>query len=134
LAVSAGRRPETGTERLVAGVMGDLLGTEGIHADDNFFEIGGTSLLATQLVARLAASTAVRLEVRGVFAAPTVAGLAAALGARAGADPGHERPAPVKRERPGHIPLSAAQRRLWFLDRFNAGTEAAGNTAGAYNV
>ncbi|WP_245649526.1 non-ribosomal peptide synthetase [Nocardia shimofusensis] len=134
LAASAGREPETGTERLVAAVMGDLLGTEGIRADDNFFEIGGTSLLATQLVARLAAATGVRLEVRGVFAAPTVAGLATALDARIGSEPGQERPAPGKRERPERIPLSAAQRRLWFLDRFNAGAPGAEGTAGAYNV
>ncbi|WP_228803714.1 amino acid adenylation domain-containing protein [Nocardia higoensis] len=134
LAASAGREPETGTERLVAAVMGELLGTEGVHADDNFFEIGGTSLLATQLVARLAAATGVRLEVRGVFAAPTVAGLAVALDARTGSEPGFERPAPVKRERPERIPLSAAQRRLWFLDRFNAGAPGAESTAGAYNV
>ncbi|HLS75462.1 MAG TPA: amino acid adenylation domain-containing protein [Nocardia sp.] len=134
LGASAGREPETANERLVAAVMGDLLGTEGIGAGDNFFEIGGTSLLATQLVARLAAETGVRLEVRTVFAAPTVAGIAAELDSRVGAEPGHERPAPTKRRRPERIPLSAAQQRLWFLDRFNAGADSTGNSSAAYNV
>ncbi|MBF6136514.1 amino acid adenylation domain-containing protein [Nocardia otitidiscaviarum] len=124
------RAPETDTERLVAAVMAELVGGEGIGADDSFFEIGGNSLLATQLVARLAAATGTRLEVRTVFAAPTVAGLAAQLDAGAGT--AELRPEPRKQTRPERIPLSAAQRRLWFLERFNASGDA--ETLGAYNI
>ncbi|MBA4856424.1 amino acid adenylation domain-containing protein [Nocardia farcinica] len=127
-----GRAPETATERLVARVMGELLDVEDVRADADFFAIGGNSLLATQLVARLAAATGTRLEVRGVFTHPTVAALAAALDGRTGA--ADERPQPTKRPRPDHVPLSAAQRRLWFLDRFNAGGGDGDRTAGAYNV
>ncbi|NNH69215.1 amino acid adenylation domain-containing protein [Nocardia uniformis] len=130
IAATASRAPATDTERLVAEVMADLVGVENIGADDSFFDIGGNSLLATQLVARLAAATGVRLEVRGVFAAPTVAGLAAQLDAGTGS--GELRPEPRKRTRPERIPLSAAQRRLWFLERFNASGDA--ETLGAYNI
>ncbi|MGW4326904.1 amino acid adenylation domain-containing protein [Nocardia sp. NPDC004573] len=130
---STGREPGTDAERLVAAVMGELIGADGVRADDSFFDIGGNSLLATQLVARLAAATNVRLAVRTVFATPTVAGLAELLDAGAGSDA--DRPALVRRERPERIPLSAAQRRLWFLNRFNAGGgPSAGHSAGAYNV
>ncbi|MFI1916417.1 amino acid adenylation domain-containing protein [Nocardia sp. NPDC020380] len=131
LAVVVSRDPETDTERLVAEVMGDLVGLDQLGADDSFFEIGGNSLLATQLVARLATATGVRLEVRAVFAAPTVAGLAAALDT--GSASADLRPEPRKRTRPQRIPLSAAQRRLWFLEQFNASGEN-GEALGAYNV
>ncbi|MFE3187937.1 amino acid adenylation domain-containing protein [Nocardia sp. NPDC059240] len=124
------RDPETETERLVAEVMGELVGAEALGADDSFFEVGGNSLLATQLVARLATATGVRLEVRAVFAAPTVAGLAIALDT--GSTSADLRPEPRKRTRPAQIPLSAAQRRLWFLEQFNAGEQ--GEALGAYNV
>ncbi|MFD0000109.1 amino acid adenylation domain-containing protein [Nocardia sp. NPDC127526] len=125
------RDPETETERLVAEVMGDLVGAEALGADDSFFEVGGNSLLATQLVARLAAATGVRLEVRAVFAAPTVAGLAAALDT--GTSSAELRPEPRRRTRPQRIPLSAAQRRLWFLEKFNASGDP-GEALGAYNI
>ncbi|WP_084161293.1 non-ribosomal peptide synthetase [Nocardia sp. BMG51109] len=123
------REPETETERLVARVMADLVGAGGLGLDDGFFDVGGNSLLATQLVARLAAATGTRLEVRAVFAAPTVAALAARLDA---SGPSDSTPELSRRTRPRRVPLSAAQRRLWFLNRFN---ESGGDeVAGAYNV
>ncbi|WP_433192112.1 amino acid adenylation domain-containing protein [Nocardia sp. CA-107356] len=125
------RAPETASERLVAEVMGELLGIETVSADDSFFDIGGNSLLATQLVTRLAAATNTRLEVRAVFATPTVADLAALLDSGTGANTGLEL---VRRERPERIPLSAAQYRLWFLNRFNEIGADADHTAGAYNI
>ncbi|MCU1643899.1 MAG: Dimodular nonribosomal peptide synthase [Nocardia sp.] len=125
------RDPETDTELLVAEVMGDLVGAQQLGADDSFFEVGGNSLLATQLVARLATATGVRLEVRAVFAAPTVAGLAAQLDA--GPASSDLRPEPRRRTRPRQIPLSAAQRRLWFLETFNASGDH-GEAMGAYNI
>ncbi|WP_234012214.1 amino acid adenylation domain-containing protein [Nocardia cyriacigeorgica] len=119
----------TDAERLVAEVMADVVGADITGADDNFFDIGGTSLLATQLVARLAAATGTRLEVRAVFAGPTVAELAARLDS---GSPDQGRPPLVAGARPQRIPLSAAQRRLWFLNRFDGG--AGERSAGAYNV
>ncbi|NKX85831.1 non-ribosomal peptide synthetase [Nocardia coubleae] len=128
--VAAGRAPRTESERLVARVFAELLGVEDVSATDSFFDIGGNSLLATQLVARLAAASNVRLEVRTVFAAPTVAELAALVETGPSGDEG--RPDLVKQDRPERIPLSAAQRRLWFLNRFNAGAQD--QSAGAYNI
>ncbi|MEU1980659.1 amino acid adenylation domain-containing protein [Nocardia sp. NPDC019395] len=126
---SPGRAPHTATERLVAQVMGELVDASVTDTGDSFFDIGGNSLLATQLVGRLEAATGVRLAVRTVFAAPTVAELAARLDGENAGDIG---PALVRRERPARIPLSPAQHRLWFLNRFGGGDPA--STPGAYNV
>ncbi|MET7771004.1 amino acid adenylation domain-containing protein [Nocardia sp. NPDC005366] len=137
------RMPETDAERLVARVMGELVGAETVNADDSFFEIGGNSLLATQLVARLAAATDTRIEVRTVFTSPTVAQIAALLDTSAHTAPepvdarADDRPTLVRRVRPERIPLSAAQQRLWFLNRFNDVAVAAADSdhaAGAYNI
>ncbi|MBF6331427.1 non-ribosomal peptide synthetase [Nocardia transvalensis] len=122
------RKPETDAERLVASVMAELVGAESVGAEDSFFDVGGNSLLATQLVARLGAATGTRLQVRTVFAAPTVAELATLLEAGGGTDAG---PQLRRRARPQRVPLSAAQRRLWFLERFN---RPRGEAAGVYNV
>ncbi|RJO70987.1 non-ribosomal peptide synthetase [Nocardia panacis] len=129
LADPAGRAPETASEHLVSQIMGELVAVDALAASDSFFDVGGNSLLATQLVARLAAARGVRLEVRAVFANPTVAELAALLDAGDGAA---ARPAPGRRVRPERIPLSAAQYRLWFLHRFHAAT--VGEHAAAYNI
>ncbi|MFQ6392605.1 amino acid adenylation domain-containing protein [Nocardia sp. KC 131] len=135
MADTVDRAPETESERLVAAVMGELVGIDTVGADDSFFDIGGNSLLATQLVARLAAVTNIRLEVRTVFGSPTVAELAALLDSGPAGQTGG--PELVRRERPERIPLSAAQHRLWFLNRFNqVGAQGAesGHATGAYNV
>ncbi|KAF0846967.1 amino acid adenylation domain-containing protein [Nocardia caishijiensis] len=115
------REPAAGTERTVAGVFADVLGVERVGADDNFFDLGGNSLLATRLAARLSAAVGTRVPVRALFAAPTVAGCAAAITASAQR---RARPALVAGPRPPRVPLSPAQQRMWFLNRFDTGTAA----------
>ncbi|WP_405183102.1 amino acid adenylation domain-containing protein [Nocardia sp. NBC_01377] len=140
-AARTAREPATEAERLVARIMGELVGAETVNADDSFFEIGGNSLLATQFVARLAAATDTRIEVRTVFTSPTVAEIAALLDPSTTVSVDDEqretrrddRPALVRRVRPERIPLSAAQQRLWFLNRFNDGADS-DRAAGAYNI
>ncbi|WP_084520436.1 non-ribosomal peptide synthetase [Nocardia mexicana] len=122
-AIGTGRAPETDGEKLVASAMAETVGRGEVGADQNFFELGGNSLSATQLVARIAAAGGPRLGVRAVFDHPTPAGLAALLDATPAAD----RPVLMRRERPERIPLSAAQQRLWFLNR-------ADTASGAYNI
>ncbi|MGW5452440.1 amino acid adenylation domain-containing protein [Nocardia sp. NPDC003979] len=115
------REPSTGPERTVAAIFADVLGVERVGADDNFFDLGGNSLLATRLAARLSAAVGTRVPVRSLFAAPTVAGCAAAISASAQAQ---TRPALCARPRPERIPLSPAQQRMWFLNRFDTATAA----------
>ncbi|MEV0063903.1 amino acid adenylation domain-containing protein [Nocardia sp. NPDC050718] len=114
------RAPVTAAERAVADTFADLLGVPKVGLDDDFFALGGNSLIATRIAARLGAALDARVPVRTVFDAPTVAELAAAL--RADAIPPGPRPGP--RPRPDRIPLSAAQRRMWFLNRYDPDSPA----------
>ncbi|MGW6727522.1 non-ribosomal peptide synthase/polyketide synthase [Nocardia sp. NPDC055029] len=123
LAVREFRAPATPSEQLVAGVIAEVLGLELVGADDDFFDLGGNSLVATRVAARLGAALDQQVPVARIFEAPVVAALAAALD---GAD-GDARLALVAGERPVVVPLSPAQQRMWFLNRFDP--ESAG-----YNV
>ncbi|MEU4706191.1 amino acid adenylation domain-containing protein [Nocardia salmonicida] len=113
------RAPATPAEQVVADVFAALLLRDGagrVGADDDFFELGGDSLLAAQAVARIGAALDVRVPVQAVFEAPTVAGLAnRAEQQRLSA---HALPL-TPRPRPELIPLSYAQQRMWFLNRFD---------------
>ncbi|MEU9453923.1 amino acid adenylation domain-containing protein [Streptomyces sp. NPDC048277] len=108
----SGRAPATEHERALAVLFGEVLGIDTVGADDGFFDLGGNSLLATRLVARIRAGLAAELPIRAVFEDRTVAALARRL---AGA--GRARPAPRRMERGPRVPLSYAQQRLWFLHR-----------------
>ncbi|MFE3320800.1 amino acid adenylation domain-containing protein [Nocardia sp. NPDC059195] len=109
------RAPATPLERLVAAVVADVLGAEPVGADDDFFDLGGNSLIATRVAARLGAALNRQVPVARIFETPVVAALAAALDA----DGGVARLALVAGERPASIPLSPAQQRMWFLNRFD---------------
>ncbi|MFI6363201.1 amino acid adenylation domain-containing protein [Nocardia sp. NPDC050630] len=113
------REPSTPLERTVAEVFADLLGIERVGADDDFFDLGGNSLVATRVVARLGSAIGSRVAVRAVFEAPTVTALAAAVTPAAG----QRRDVPlVAGSRPEQIPLSLAQQRMWFLNQFDIGS------------
>ncbi|HEX5872111.1 MAG TPA: amino acid adenylation domain-containing protein, partial [Longimicrobium sp.] len=128
VADSEGEAPRGATEQVLAGIWAELLGGGAIGRGDSFFERGGHSLLATRLMSRIARLLGVELPLRALFAAPTLAALAAEIeAARASAD-GAVRIPPI-RPRPTGEPavLSFAQERMWFLDRF-------AGTMGAYNI
>ncbi len=114
------RAPRSDAEKTVAAVYAEVLGIERVGLDDDFFELGGNSLVATQVVTRVGAALDVRLGVRELFEASTVAALAARAGDTAQRGTGV--PALGSVARPASIPLSLAQQRMWFLNRFDATT------------
>jgi acyl carrier protein len=69
------------TEQELAEVWGQLLQLESIGVHDNFFDLGGHSLMATQLVSRILNRFAVDLKLQDVFNAPTIEGLASRIDA-----------------------------------------------------
>ncbi|MFF7474804.1 non-ribosomal peptide synthase/polyketide synthase [Streptomyces sp. NPDC008092] len=120
-----GRAPATATEEALCGILAEVLGREEVGADGSFFELGGDSLLAMRLIARIRSALGAEITIRDVFGAPTAAALARLLEGRRD----DVRADLVARERPGVVPLSFGQQRMWFLNRM----EEAGAGAG-YNV
>ena len=111
-AATAFREPATQTEKIIAGVFAEVLGTDRVGLDDSFFELGGDSMSAMRLIAAVNSSLDADLSVRAVFEAPTVAQLAPRIGGES-----NRLPRLVAGERPAVVPLSFAQSRLWFLDQ-----------------
>lgn len=101
----------------------DVLGREVIDQDASFFDLGGDSLLATQLVSRLRVRLGLDLPISAVFEAPTVRGLADRLrqmpaspnGAPAHSPAGTAAPPPTARGPGSRLGLSFSQERMWFM-------------------
>ncbi|HSK79267.1 MAG TPA: amino acid adenylation domain-containing protein, partial [Thermoanaerobaculia bacterium] len=115
--------PRDTTERRVVEILGELLRLETVGIHDSFFDLGGDSLLATHLVARLERELGAELSLRDIFESPSAAELAASIAAHRGAGAGAW--GPVLRRSGGEpVPLSFAQQRLWFLDQLEPGNPA----------
>ena len=116
------RTPGSAVEEILADIYAQVLGLERVGVDDSFFDLGGDSLLAMRVINAVNTGLDARLEVRTLFDAPTVGQLAQRIGE------GSDRRKPLaSQQRPAVVPLSFAQQRLWFLNRFEGG-------AAAYNM
>ncbi len=113
--------PRGEIEEHLARIWSDVLGDERISRNAKFFEVGGNSLSAIQVVSRVRRDFNVDLQLRLLFEGPTIAALAnrihqARLSSQ-GLDIAPIQPMPPDAE----APLSFAQRRMWFLSRLNPG-------------
>jgi len=71
--------PRTPLERALGRIIGDVVGLDEVGIHDNFFDLGGDSLRAFQVLSRICHALHVNLPLRGFFEAPTIAGLALLL-------------------------------------------------------
>ncbi len=113
--------PWTPTQEVLAGIWSEVLGERRVGLRDDFFAIGGHSLLGTRVISRVREALGVELPLRALFERPTVAGLAERIEAERRAGRGLRAPAIERIPREGDLPLSFSQQRLWFLDRLEPG-------------
>ncbi|KAG0324533.1 hypothetical protein BG004_003455, partial [Podila humilis] len=112
--------PQGELEMALAAIWSDLLKIERIGRHDNFFMLGGHSLMAVRLM-NCVSNLGVTLPLSTLFAHPTVATLATAVSCDDHLESTHSRIIPVTRESP--LELSYAQQRLWFLTQLNGLSE-----------
>ncbi len=114
--VAASEPPRGPTEGVVARAFREVLRRTRVGRGESFFHLGGHSLLATRLLSRLREALDVELPLRAIFDSPTVAGLAAAIGAAEALPPA----APIRHlvpgSRGGEPQLSFGQQRLWVVE------------------
>ena len=125
--------PSTPAEATIAGFWAELLGVERVGRHDNFFALGGHSLLGVRLVMRVRKQMRLDIAPNVLFASPTLGGFSAHVSAQAQAA-GHDVPAleTIPRAARGDTPASYAQQRLWFLSRMGGSVD--GHHIDAYHI
>src|SRR6202453_4742187 len=104
--------PRSQAERVLARIWAQVLGVDRVGVTDDFLELGGHSLPAVRLISRVRTELGAEIPMGDLFAAPTVAAMAALIERSAAAT----RPAlTAVRVRLEPLPLSFAQLRLWFI-------------------
>ena len=126
VATAQSGKPAEAVEEIVSGIWATVLGRKQVRPGDDFFHIGGDSILATQILARIRQAFGIDLSFVAFFQTPTVAGIARLVQASCVPTPAQTltvQPAPSR----GDAPLTFAQEGIWFLSQL-----APGNAA--YNV
>jgi len=116
------REPVTALQRDICAIWEDLLERSQIGLDDDFFALGGHSLIATRMIARLRDRLGVAVSLRELFSHPVLEDFAACLRPGNAVD---EIPLEPHSDAERYIaPLSWSQQRLWFLDQLEPGNPA----------
>ncbi|KVO65847.1 non-ribosomal peptide synthetase [Burkholderia ubonensis] len=108
--------PGNALEAQLAAIWQEVLGKNRISTTANFFELGGNSLSATKVAARIRRDLQVKLEIRSLFSHPTISSLAKRIADTQPIDYTPVTPLPAQPQ----YELSPAQTRLWVQDRLNA--------------
>ena len=112
--------PEGPIETALAAIWADVLRVSRVGRHDNFFTLGGRSLLAVQVAARARQALDVEIGISDLFAMPSLADLARTVESARQS----RLPAITRAQRRERAPLSFAQRGLWFLAQMEGGSEA----------
>jgi amino acid adenylation domain-containing protein len=114
---ASARRPLTDTETLLAGLWQETLGVESVGPQDHFFDLGGESLKAAVIGARLWSALGVEMDLRAFTQHPTLAGFAEVIDVLKRNGRSSEPPALKRASRDLPFPLSPAQERIWKYSR-----------------
>lgn len=107
---------------LMCALFAFVLDESEVGPDDDFFDLGGHSVIANALISQVRSTFSAEVDLRVLFDEPTPRALAVALD-----DAGLARPALTRRERPAELDASYAQRRMWFLQQMDG-------PGAAYNI
>ncbi len=123
--------PRTPIEEVAAGVWAEVLGlgaSRRVGRGDNFFALGGHSLIATQVVSRLRRLLGVEVAISLLFETPDLASFAAGVEQSLVGETARMAPPLLPVPRDGRlVPLSFAQQRFWFLEQLDS-------RSAAYNI
>ncbi|RNA61469.1 amino acid adenylation domain-containing protein [Chryseobacterium nematophagum] len=116
--------PETALEKQLAEIYGEVLGlpVESIGLHDDFFRLGGNSIMAIKLISKIHQVLGLQVNVAMVFSHKTLFGLAGVL--KDLESGGSEMIIPIAVHSPEEQRLSFAQERLWFIDQYEGGSSA----------
>jgi amino acid adenylation domain-containing protein len=114
----------TPLEEIVAGIWCEVLRIPSIARNGNFFNLGGHSLLVTQVVARVREYLKVDVPIRSIFEAPTLEAFARLIQEQLSHGQQSELTTIPRVERQPELPLSFAQERMWFFEQLSSGTSA----------
>src|SRR5215472_640633 len=116
-------KPRNLVESTVAKIWSGLLKLDEIGIHDNFFDLGGDSLVASRLIASIGKTFQVAFSLHNLFATPTVAGVAKQIEKSAGDNRNSKAPPMTHVRQDGSRPLSLAQEQLWQLSHLLPGTD-----------
>jgi len=114
----------TPVAEILCGIWARLLHLDHIDVEDNFFDLGGHSLIATQVISQIKKVFNVEVRLRQLFDGPTVTSLAQIVEVQLRAAKADEAPPLVPVAREGGLPLSFAQQRMWFINQLEPGNSA----------
>ena len=125
--------PKTRTEKIIAGMWRNLLEVKKVGIHDNFFDLGGHSLIATQIIARIRESFNIDLPLKLLFEGYDISELSKKVENAVQNKPRDTLPALTSVDRTSVNPVSFAQKRMWVLDKLETG-DSAFNAGAAYNI
>ncbi|OAD22356.1 peptide synthase, partial [Candidatus Thiomargarita nelsonii] len=114
--------PTTPIEEKLAAIWSEVLNIEPVGIHDNFFQLGGDSILVAQVIARVREILQIELSFLIFFETPTVAAIAKHVETADKTVAAQPSIQPIPRT--GELPLSFSQQRMWFLDQLEPGNPA----------
>ena len=122
--------PQSQTERAVASIWREVLGVAAIGIDDDFFDLGGHSLLGTRVFAKIRSHLGVTLGLHLLFEAPTIRQLAAVIDHELGGDQKRLAAVSIPRHKDAiNPPATSQQARLWYVEQIEPAFVAHNNPA-----